>query len=279
MNSDWSNIEVELIISDYFDMLSKELSGQKYIKSDHRRKLLPYLKKRSEGSIEFKHQNISASLIKLGQPYIKGYLPRFNYQKILDDKVINHLIKNKTIEKKFKLFVDKDIIQHSLMNNFNELIVDSPIISQLFEEPLPAYSRNPIQTNYLEKEQQNRKLGMFGEELVIHYEKWQLNLFGKQNLADEVRWVSKEDGDGAGFDILSRNLNGTDKYIEVKTTKLGKQTPFYFSLNELLFSQSKSENYHLYRLFNFEKNPRMFVKNGTLDSICTAVPISFKGYF
>ncbi len=69
------------------------------------------------------------------------------------------------------------------------------------------------------------------------------NFQGKEKFAEQVRWISKEKGDGAGFDILSRNLNGTDKYIEVKTTKLAKETPIFFSKNELDFS-FKYKNHH-----------------------------------
>lgn len=277
--SAWSNIEVELIVADYFSMLSKELTGQNYKKSEHRKKLLPLLDNRSEGSIEFKHQNISAVLINLGQPYIKGYLPRFNYQSILEDMVINYLIGHQSIEEQFKQFAEVDIVPSDLRKNFGKLLVDAPVNTQLVEEPAPAYTRSPIKTNYLEKEQRNSTLGMLGEEFVLEYEIWHLTVSGKENLADKVRWISKEEGDGKGFDILSRNVNGTDKYIEVKTTKLGKETPFFFSRNELLFSQSKPKDYHLYRLFDFEKDARMFVKNGGLDTICNSVPMTFKGYF
>lgn len=275
----WSNIEVELAVADYFAMLAKELAGQNYTKAEHRRNLLPLLNDRSEGSIEFKHQNISAVLINLGQPYIKGYLPRFNYQKILEDKVIDYLIGHQSIEEQFKQFAEGEIDQPVVKKNFDQLIVEPPASTQLVEEPAAAYTRSPIKTNYLEKEQRNRNLGMLGEEFVLEYEKWQLTISGKENLADQVRWVSKEEGDGAGFDILSRNPNGSDKYIEVKTTKLGKETPFFFSRNELLFSQDKPGDYHLYRLFNFNTNAKMFVKNGGLDTICTSVPMTFKGYF
>jgi len=83
MADSWSNIEVELIVADYFILLSAELKGEHYSKADHCRALVPLLSGRSGGSIEFKHQNISAVLINLGQQYIKGYLPRYNYQKIL----------------------------------------------------------------------------------------------------------------------------------------------------------------------------------------------------
>src|SRR5690606_8332359 len=109
--------------------------------------------------------------------------------------------------------------------------------------------------------------------------KWQLRKQGKEKFAEQVRWISKEDGDGAGFDILSRNLNGTDKYIEVKTTKLAKETPIFFSKNELDFSVENSGNFHLYRIFNFEEQANMFNRIGALNHICRSVPVSFKGYF
>ena len=131
----------------------------------------------------------------------------------------------------------------------------------------------------MEKEQSNKALGLFGEELIIEYEKWNLIRLGKDYLADKIEWISKEEGDGAGFDILSKKLNGTDKYIEVKTTRLGKETPFFFSSNELQFSIKKASDYYLYRLFNAENNVKLFQKNGALNSICKSVPTMYKGYF
>ena len=208
----WSNYEVELIVTDYFQMLSDELTGKPYKKSEHRKNLLPILNNRSEGSIEFKHQNISAVLINFGQPYIKGYLPRYNYQKILEEIVINYLYNNLGIEDKFKQFADKDVHIKSTVN-YEKLIIEPPVL-ELVAEPSPSYHQSPIKVNYLEREQSNNKLGKSGEELVLHYEKWVLIKNGKDNLAEQVRWISKEEGDGAGFDILSKNNNGSDKYIE-----------------------------------------------------------------
>jgi len=72
MITDWSNIELDLIVADYFSMLRLELSDIAYNKAEHRRNLLPLLNTRSKGSVEFKHQNISAVLALLGQPFIKG---------------------------------------------------------------------------------------------------------------------------------------------------------------------------------------------------------------
>ena len=274
----WTNSEVELIVADYFQMLSSEMKGEAYSKAEHRRYLSPLLNSRSYGSIEFKHQNISAVLIYLGQPYIKGYLPRYNYQKVLVDKVIDYLTRNINIEEHFRHFADKKIILPDSILKFEKLIVEAPALS-VVSEPSIGYNRNPIKINYLEREQRNQTLGKSGEELVMQFEKWNLSRIGKEKLADQVKWISQEEGDGAGFDILSKNLNGTDKYIEVKTTKLGKETPFYFSKNELDFSVQHSSDFHLFRLFNFEQEAKMFIKNGNLGTICNSVPMTFKGYF
>lgn len=275
--SDWSNYEVELIVADYFKMLSDELSGNSYKKSEHRKALLPFLNNRSDGAVEFKHQNISAVLIRLGQPYVKGYLPRYNYQSILEDVVIDWLSNNLWIEDKFRVFSDKEI-QNEPVTDFGDLMSAPPALTAS-AEPVISNPRRPIKVNYLEREQRNSRLGELGELFVLNYEKWTLIQNGKEILAEQVKWISKEEGDGAGFDILSKHENGTDKYIEVKTTKLGKETPFFFSRNELGFSQQHSEKYHLFRLYDFESKARLFTLVGSLDAVCHSSPVLYKGYF
>ena len=51
-------------------MLFQDLKGEKYNKKSHREKLKPQLNNRTDSSIEFKHQNISAVLIDLENLYI-----------------------------------------------------------------------------------------------------------------------------------------------------------------------------------------------------------------
>lgn len=278
MTDSWSKIEVALIVADYFDMLIKELNRIPFRKSDHRRQILPLLNNRSEGSIEFKHQNISAILINLGRPYIAGYLPRYNYQNLLEDEVIDYLIQHSEIESDFQQFVEKGLIKPQIKLDFEKITVAPPQIVSV-TEPRPIYQHKPVKINYLEREQLNKALGLYGEEIVIEFEKWNLIRLGHDKLAYKIEWISKEEGDGAGFDVLSKNLNGTDKYIEVKTTRLGKETPFFFSSNELQFSIKRAPDYHLYRLFNAENDAKLFQKNGALNSICKSVPTMYKGYF
>src|SRR5690606_23368079 len=74
----WSDSEIDLIVADYFDMLALEQAGSPYNKAEHNR-ALQHLTGRSPGSIEFKHQNISAVLVRLGLPRIEGYKPMPNF--------------------------------------------------------------------------------------------------------------------------------------------------------------------------------------------------------
>ena len=71
----WTDEELDLIVADYFAMLNDEASGSPYNKAEHNR-LLQQNIDRSKGSIEFKHQNISAVLLKLGIPKNRWLLAR-----------------------------------------------------------------------------------------------------------------------------------------------------------------------------------------------------------
>jgi len=275
---DWTKEEVSLIVSDYFEMLQLELKHKGYNKTAYRKLLIPLLNNRSNGSVEFKHQNISAALINMGLPYIDGYKPRFRYQKqMLENEIAEYIKKHQlTLERNFENFADEKIIKPLKTVSYDEVLEEAPTASE-FTEREPLY--RPVRINYLEKEQNNRFLGEQGESFVIEYEKRRLINAGKNNLADKIDWVSKELGDGLGYDILSRNNNGTDRFIEVKTTKLAKETPIYLSKTEISFASKKQNDFYLYRVFDFDKQPRLFIQNGKYESFCKVVPQIYKGYF
>jgi hypothetical protein len=88
--TDWQVDELDLIVADYFDMLAADLSGQPYVKSQHNAALSIRIG-RSRGSVEFKHENISAVLEMLGMPWIPGYKPRSNYQGAIFDALDRYL--------------------------------------------------------------------------------------------------------------------------------------------------------------------------------------------
>lgn len=75
----WSEAELAAAAAAYRRMLDLELSGVAYSKAEFRRDLLTgSLTARSNGSIEYRMQNISAVLDELGLPRINGYRPAIN---------------------------------------------------------------------------------------------------------------------------------------------------------------------------------------------------------
>ena len=84
----------------------------------------------------------------------------------------------------------------------------------------------------VERDLRNRSLGRAGEEFVLEIEKKKLEKFQRPDLLKKIRWVSAEEGDGAGYDILSFEPDGRERLIEVKTTNGAARTPFFLSENE-----------------------------------------------
>lgn len=211
----------------------------------------------------------------MGQPYIKGYKPLFGYQGLLEEEVAVYLDNHKSFFKKaFKKFADDKSVKEPVKINFNKLIdAKSPPKTSVAEKD-PSFQ--PIKTNFLVREQNNQLLGEKGEQLVFDYERWRLTKADKPSLVDKVEWVAKSKGDGMDFDILSKTIGGKDMFIEVKTTKLAKETPFYFSRNEWKFAQIKGSDFYLYRAFNFSDSPQIFIKKGDYESFCRVKAQSFR---
>ncbi len=278
--ADWSNIEVAVIVADYFSMLSKELVGIPFNKSEHRRSILGMLQGRTGGAIEFKHQNISAALIKHGLPYIIGYKPMSHYQEeLVDTEISNYLNGNPQVLPLFENFALQTINLPTKSDIYADWIVAPPRSdSDWLSEPKIEYK--PIKgKNYIEIEQRNRSVGEAGEKLVLEFEKRKLIQAGVPELIKEIQWVSQDIGDGAGFDILSKKPSGEDIYIEVKSTTLGIDTPIYFSKTENDFSMQYEKQFHLYRVFNLKAQPKMFSLKGRFSNFCQPEPVQFKGYF
>ncbi len=122
----------------------------------------------------------------------------------------------------------------------------------------------------------NRALGRGGEELVLALEHERLWTAGHRQLAERVEHVSVVRGDGFGYDIHSFEVDGADRFIEVKTTRFGVHTPFFVSANELRVSSELATAYRLFRVFRFGTVPKFFVLGGHLADVCTLEPVSFR---
>jgi hypothetical protein len=275
----WSTAEVDAIVADYFSMLTMELRGEAYNKTAHRTALGNVVGDRTSGSIERKHQNISAALIGLGYPYISGYKPLSNYQHLLFDVVAERVesdcelrvvVASAVDEPAFPLPESGDILARL------EAPPEPRDRSYLARESgfTPAVPHPGI--NYLEREAQNASLGLAGEEFIVWFERARLTSAGADRLAQKVEHVSIIKGDGLGFDIHSFEEDGTDRLIEVKTTAYGKQTPFFVSRNEVAVSGIRDDSYHLYRVFEYRRNAKLFTVHGALERVCELEAVQFQ---
>ena len=277
MSSDaWTDTENDLIVADYFAMLANDIARRPYNKAEHRRGLFSLLRNRSEGSIEFKHQNISAVLKGLGEDWIPGYKPAFNFQMSLVDAVarwldLNPAWMNITLSTRPALGLQE--------------------AAQLWIGPPPTQSNQPPPQELEQmlriarkfdvagRDERNRILGRAGEELALERERTTLSGAGRRDLARQVRWVSDEDGDGAGYDIASFAPDGSTRLIEVKTTNGWERTPFYISRNELDIAEERRAEWVLFRLWNFSREPRAFELYPPLDAHVSLTAMTFQASF
>ncbi len=277
---DWSEQEVRLIVADYFAMLEAELLGKPFKKSDHRKALAPKLQGRSDGSIEFKHQNVSGVLVELGLPYIEGYKPRSNYQGLLAAEVEGFLDQQPG-------FLDK-LAAAPTINPAQCQQIAEPDLDKIIEDPpektvapattsKPWLSRKARKIDFAERDAANRQLAKLGERFVFDLERYRLMAAGRDDLARRVVWASQAIGDGLGFDILSfDDADDSERMVEVKTTGLGKFFPFYVTGNELRCSEDVPNQFHLFRVFDFGREPRLYILHGSLRQLCQLDPVLYR---
>ncbi len=122
--------------------------------------------------------------------------------------------------------------------------------------------RTARQIDWDAKNKERRLTGSQGEEIAMVLEREYLIQIGSPDLAERIRHVSKEMGDGLGYDILSFFPDGKEKYIEVKSTAKDTGSSFYVSKNELEFLQQNTKDSFVYRIFsvnNDDSNPSLEV--------------------
>lgn len=269
---DWNAQEIDLIVADYFDMLGKELRGEPYVKAQ-RNAALQGLTGRSKGSIEFKHQNISAVLMSLGEPWIAGYKPMVNFQKALLDGV------ERFIDQRTDFVLPLTAREMALAEQGALFIGEAPVKIERPEDAHPALARLVRKFDPAARDERNRALGRLGEERVWKSEQARLRGEGRDDLARKVKWVAQEEGDGAGYDILSFTARGAERFLEVKTTAGGEQTPFFISRNEKNFAEERPDGFRIFRLYDFAKEPKAFKIAPPLESRLILDAANYKASF
>ncbi len=201
---------------------------------------------------------------------IAGYKPNFIVQGFspITDKYL------KSIEKEFgsveKLLSDFGADQSEEMPLSNEavyvnvdqeltpeIITAAKIMPRDIHETQQRKEARPYKTDYTERSRSNAITGSKGEELVLKHEVERLTKSGYKDLADKVNRVSVDD-DSKGYDVLSFEKDGKERYIEVKTSTSKSNTiRFFMSQNE--YSAARNlPNYFIYYVDGVnERTPRI----------------------
>ncbi|WP_454677164.1 DUF3883 domain-containing protein [Achromobacter marplatensis] len=279
IGEDWNLEEVQATVVAYFEMLRLEAAQQYYVKSEFNARLRQQLRARSKGSVELKFQNISAVLHGLDLPFIRGYKPRGNTQLLLRQAVQQFILDQPSLL--IKLVDALEEVKAPGEQAFHASVVVAPppieaVVQVRRDEPK---LRLPRKTNWAQRDDGNRKLGRAGEQWVIGFEQRRLTDAGHPELFGQLDWVSDRLGDGIGYDILSHDRPGEHRFIEVKTTNGGHASSFIISRNELEFAAEAADAFHLYRVFQFQEGPKLYILKGALAGQVHLEPIDYRASF
>ena len=154
-----------------------------------------------------------------------------------------------------------DILDYPITESAEEIelnIADSPTITSKSKS-----NSNKIRTkegiNYSEQQAISQKIGDRGEELVLRNEIEKIKQWGlPDEILSKVRRVSLE-SDDYGFDILSFDKDGNERYLEVKTTKTnGKNFSFILTKNEFEQAKKYGNKYSFVIVFDILNNPHIW---------------------
>lgn len=120
-------------------------------------------------------------------------------------------------------------------------------VKKILEVPEKTY-HTPRKIDWDKVNINRKETGELGEEIALSKEKEYLVSVGRNDLANKIRHMSKEQGDGLGYDILSFFRDGRERYIEVKATTGSIETPFYLSRGEFSLIEEKTDSIFIYRI-------------------------------
>jgi hypothetical protein len=263
---DWTLEQCEAAVESYFECLAKKLAGEPYNRAQACRDVAAKTG-RTNGSADRKLQNIDAILFNNELPrMMDGIAP--NVQHLLEFVVLDPLAQHNAVYE----IAPKHIAP---VTRTEELIVAPPAIPTTETDDDEEKSRVARKIDFAKREASNRKLGRCGEAWALSFERARLREAGRNDLAEEVDWVSDRRGDGLGYDIVSFEVNGEEIYIEVKATKGGVTTPFFISPNELAVLERRGNAFRLYRVFDFSSQPRVYILKGPLARKLDLKPQAF----
>lgn len=199
---------------------------------------------------------------------------------------------NQTIEDFTETMLDDKCLE-KIVNDENEIPLLSsseskldilnniPTIRKSKKNNRKQYIRKSDFESYIKDYQKKLDNGYIAEGLVYEYEKEKLINLGRKDLSEKVVWISREYGDGFGYDIKSYEVEENkvkEIYIEVKSSSSGLSGDFEMSSNEYKFAMEHADDnsFRIYRISKRDgKNIGYIIENNLVDDFIIE-PSSYK---
>lgn len=160
-----------------------------------------------------------------------------------------------------------------MMPSSNIIVSDDSIV--VYKQNKHSHVISEEQFRAIQKTRE--QVGLAGETWVVNYEINELKNKGLDELSKEVKRVSSVNI-ATGYDVLSYEFIGTEKFIEVKTTALSK-TEFFLSANELDMAKEYRNRYWIYFVSEIFGTPKLYKIHNPSSEVGRSLhltPVSFK---
>jgi len=160
-------------------------------------------------------------------------------------------------EKNKKNTILDDFRNPEFPSDYNAEWEDLEIIDPIIFSKKSKKRKSITNPDYEKEARKSKRLGDRGEKIAIEMEKKRLVDLGYPELAENVK---PSEFDYLGYDIKSFEVDGSDRFIEVKASqsKVGAAN-FFLSINELTTAK-KLCNYYIYMVYDIiSKNPKIWV--------------------
>lgn len=159
--------------------------------------------------------------------------------------------------------IDEEIAVEDIKTRSHKQIEVIPFVK--YKEKLPKKKTSTYQP--VRRSKESKKVGDAGEHLVFKYEKKRLKNAGHNELATNVRWLADE-GKYPGYDILSFNEDGSERWIEVKATKGARISTVELTENERSTAlKAPSGRYWLYLVIKVFTRPKLMIVQDPVEAL------------
>jgi len=263
-------------VRDYFTLLQAELRGRRWWLSGKAGAFRSQFVNQHNQRSEMWYGQISAILIGHGLPYLTRARPRSITHPTLLELVRTYLYNHPDVLTLMERDVFRRVDRVPAVQNHEALIAQPPSGDEIPEVSDEDRAKLLAGVDFLAREQRNQSLASAGQKFVLEFEAARLRANGRDSYADGIEHVTADDGDGPGYAIHSYGLDGSDRFIEVKTTRYGRETPFYVSAHEVEISRRHGDRFWVYRVFAFREQPGLYMLQGALDDSVYLGPTEYR---